>query len=492
MSDVSEIQVDDVPCLSGTLEDPVSGAWVAQVTARGDARTFARGDEVTLTLMGKARRGTVVQGGNPDLRNVLRIRGGAGKLGTVLEASDYSGVDLSYVVGDVLRSAGERVGDLSALRGVALAHWLRPAERASRALRRLLRLCPRGTYVRTLPDGSWCAQTPSWETVGASADSLRVQSWEAEDAVALYGDPDLIPEPGTSLSLLGGARRIDRVQWSWEEGSPAVRAVCWFRGSDPDGPRERLRASVAKIVWEVLAEDGAADFGRLYAGRVARDTSGDRCEVFFEDDRNRLRYVSDVRIRREVGDAVRWARGTRVLVGWDFGDERYPFALSASWSGGGGLVDRSTTFSGAVTFDGPIFRHRGTPSPLVAAVAPWIVDVEGDHRRVHDYGGGVPPTATPANPNVEDVQVTGNDLRMTVRFTVKNSPIPPGAPIVSVVYGQPWGASAPPTPVGFAANGAGLTFQATTATGTTVLLGSAAPTPGIPLGPSSVVVDSRG
>lgn len=420
MAEVSEVQLDDVPCLSGTVDVPLPGAWTAEVTARGGGETFPPGRRVTLTVLGVQRVGTVVNGGAPDLRNVVRIKGGAGTLGKVLEASDYEGRDLAYVVGDVLRSAGESVGDLTALRNVPLAHWIRPAERASRALRRLLRLTPAGTFVRVLPDGSWGAVTPSWGSSGKSADDLRVQNYEAEDAVALCGNADLVPEPGTSLDLLGEKRRIDRVQWTWEEEDPAIRAVCWFRREGAD-QRDRFRAGVAKIVWEVLAEDGAADFGRLYAGRIARDTSGSLCEVFFEDDRNRVQYASNVRIRREVGDAVKWARGTRVLVGWDFGDERYPFAISASWSGGGGLIDRATSFSGEVSFDGP------------------LVSVSRDLRAGHDLGGGAPPIVQgQGGPINAATYVAGADRRFLVQVVATNI-VPPGTPMFKATFARPWG-----------------------------------------------------
>lgn len=469
MADVSEVQIDDVPCLTGTLEDPITGAWTAEVTARGDVRSFVRGQEVTVTLLGQTRRGTVVNGGNPDLRNVLRIQGGAAKLGTTLDASDYQGRDLAYVVGDVLQAAGERTGDLSALRSVTLAHWLRPAEKASRALRRLLRLTPAGTFVRVLPDGSWGAIKPSWGSLG-DADAFRVQSWEAEDAVALFGTPDLIPSPGASLTVLGETRRVDRVQWTWEDFGE-VRAVCWFRGENSDA-RERFRAGVAKIVWEVLAEDGAADFGRLYAGRIARDTSGDRCEVFFEDDRNRVRYVSDVRIRREVGDVVKWKKGTRILVGWDFGDERYPFALSASWSGGGGLADRTTTFSGVVGFDGP------------------TVEVYQDLKANHDLGRGIPPVVQPQGIKGATL-ISGSDRRFAVQIVLDNV-VAPGQPLFRATFGRSWGLVLPMCTAQIVFPSLFATALGTLSTPSDVTVSHGAYPVSLPVGTYTVVVTTGG
>lgn len=443
----ADVRIDDVPSVSGDLHVPLGWAWTCDATARGDGRAFAAGDRVVLSFFGVERAGTVVAGGDGDLRNVVRIVGGAGKLPTILEASDYQGRGLDYVVRDVLRSAGEEVGDLSPLRAVTLARWLRPAERADRALHRLMRMAPEGVVLRPNAQGKWDAVRPTWEDLPPAWDQHRVGSWDAEDAAQFLAEAGRLPEPGRAMTFQGRSRRANRVQYVWDEAT--CRASVWFRPGDATA--DRFRAAVAKIARDVMLEDGAADFGRLYAGRIAKDSGDDGyVDVFFEDDRNRLRYASGCRVRREVGDTVRWARGTRVLVGWDFGDERFPFALSASWSGGGGLIDLTRKFSGTMTHDGPKHVVRGTALTgdlltVEGTVLPTKrhLKVKGDEEAEHVFAGGTAPTVATTNPVVTSVSVQqGGDRAFRVRFTT-NANQAGGVTLFTVTWGKPWLPAAP-------------------------------------------------
>lgn len=410
----TEVQIDDIPCLSGDIVVPLAWAWTADVTARADVADFAVGQVVTLTINGISRSGAVASVGKPDLLYVLRIVGGAGKLGTLLEATDYQGRGLDEVVGDVLKAAGETAGDLSALQSVSLQHWLRGAETAQRALHRLMRMAPAGVVLRVGRDGKWTAVKPDWTQVGEELRPLRVESYPAEDSVLLHALPDLDVEPGTSVLLLDEAKRVDRVQYRW--GGAQFTVELWFgSGDDQLG---RLREAIRTIVLDCLAEYRGPDYGRLYAGKVSKD-GGDngKVDVTFEDSFGRVKSVSQATVRREVGDTVKWKKDTRVLVGWEFGDESKPFAISASWAGNGGLIDKKTTAGNAtVELDGnsdDVIVNGGTKK--VARVSAGD-KVEKHGHTVSEFAGQFSLTAGPYT--VIGTIATANDSHDELEITV--------------------------------------------------------------------------
>lgn len=340
-TDVAEVAIDDTPCMEGDLIVPLAGAWTAQGVAFGPDGTknrFQPGQRVTLTVHGVRREGTVEFGGAPDLTNVLRVVGGADRMDALLEPTDYKGRDLAYVVGDVLRSAGETPGDLTQLRGVYLAHWTRAAERARLAVRRLMRLAPPGVVLRVAQDGSWVAVKPSWAVVGNALDGLRDNSFPSEDVVRFYVGDGVAPEPGSSINLFGAAQRVDRVQYAWERGD-GLRVLVWIRGDASEETVDRITLAQRDVIERLLAESRTFDYGRLYQGSIAVDGGADgQVDVNFVDDLRRVKSVSGARLLTVVGSAAVVKRGSRVAVGWLGGDARYPFALLGGWGGDGGLT----------------------------------------------------------------------------------------------------------------------------------------------------------
>lgn len=347
---VGEVQVDDVPCICGELITPGPGAWTALVVVQGNVSQFSPGQQVTLTMNGVSRVGTVNLGDDPDQKYFLRLVGGADKMDEVLDPTDYTGHSLDQIVADILEDAGETVGDLSALSTVTPQYWVRQQGPARRALQHALRLAPAGVYVRVDFDGSWVAVKPDWSVVGGPVDAKRVESFPAEDACMLYADTELNPDPLTSISFLGVNRKIDRCQYTWAQDQ--MRVLVWFRRDDFVG-EDRAYESIKAIVLRVLSEANEINFRGTYSARVSADSSGP-VDVFFEDDLQRIRFVKSAKIYSEVGQTVTLAKGTRVILGWLNGDERYPYVLASDWiDKAGGLKTLQTTADTSLTYKAP-------------------------------------------------------------------------------------------------------------------------------------------
>ncbi len=310
--------------MSGELTVPPSWCWTAEVTMSSVeiAEKFSVGQSVVLTVDGVDRRGTVQVVGDPDLRANLRIVGGANRLGTTLEPRDYRGQTLDRVVADALRDAGESVGDLTPYRSINLAHWSRARASAGYCLTRLARLAP-GIFLRPGSNGSWTAVKPSWANLGAY-DEWRAGSFPADRALLINVIDGNTPEPGTSITYQGVTFKVDQVQSIW--GTTNHQATLWEW--DDRSPLDRLHAPQQAIQRTLRAEDMVFDFSLPARGRLAK-TGGDNglVDVFVDDPLNRLTTLVDVPLFSATGEVVKLASGTKVRVGWLFGDERFPYAV---------------------------------------------------------------------------------------------------------------------------------------------------------------------
>lgn len=413
--------------LSGDAMEGLSGVWTADITCASPQGTFKKGDSVSMSLAGKTRVGTIVNVGDPELRSVIRVIGGKGRISdptVTLEPRDYKDFTLDRVVADVLRDAGEIPGDLSALATVPLAHWIRARTTPNLALKRLMRVAPDDVVLRADPDGSIRALRLTWPSYGPDLGTSRVAEWSAEDAMAVFVE-DGNYSPGVTVPVRGVQRRVARVQYLLES---EFRTVLWFDGGSGGG--DPMRDALEKITMETMAEYPDPDYRALYEARVVKVGSG-TVDVVFEDVSTRLRFKSGILIAPEVGDSVEWQRGTRVLVGWRYADERFPYVIPA-WTGGGGLVSVTRKFSGALTYDGPSNVFRGNPLPG----AP-LVKVQGDEQVEHDLSGGLPPVAITTNGSLTINSVSGGDRMFQVEFTTSSN-LPPLSPLFQVTFARPY------------------------------------------------------
>lgn len=221
----SEHSLSGVPVVRGNAVLPLEGAWTADlVLNQENASGFAPGTKVTLDLNGARRVGAVLRSSAPYNQLRVRVVAGAAKLATVLEPRDYRGRALDSLVADCLRDAGETPGNLARLAQVSAPHWTRVEESAARAVGRLRTLFPEDVLLRVSDAGQWVVETPTWPAVAATA--VQQGYLPTEDAVELATDSGDVA-PGTSVSVFGVTRRVDRVQYRIEPDS--FRAWCWLR-----------------------------------------------------------------------------------------------------------------------------------------------------------------------------------------------------------------------------------------------------------------------
>ncbi len=341
--------LDGIPTMTGSLTVPPCWCWTAEVTLSSVeiASKFKVGQSVVLSVDGIERRGTVRVTGDPDLRNGVRLVGGANKLSTMLEPRDYRGQTLDLVVADALRDAGEQVGDLTAYKSTNLAHWSRARAPAGYCLTRLARLAP-DVFLRVGTDGAWTAVRPTWKNLGAY-DDWRAEAFPAERAVMINVIGSNTPEPGTAITFLDTEFRVDRVKSSWLLNTHQALLWEW----DPTSPLDRLHAPQQIVQRNLRAEDMVFDFAVPARGRLAKaGGDGGLVDVFVDDPFNRLTTLVDVPLYSPTGEVVKLGIGTKVRVGWLFSDERFPYAVVDT----GDLTWSERTFTDHYSLVGPDIR----------------------------------------------------------------------------------------------------------------------------------------
>lgn len=149
--------------VSGTIFHPAQGAWTATLEINSDV---ALGGAQTIELPGLELKGYVVGGGVSVLRQHIRMVGGAGGLGKVVEGQAFNRATVRTVATYVLvQQAGETLASDSdaAVLDRQLEHYTVLSESAGKALEHLCESIATTWYVK--PDGSIRIGAPSWETV---------------------------------------------------------------------------------------------------------------------------------------------------------------------------------------------------------------------------------------------------------------------------------------------------------------------------------------
>lgn len=228
-------RAQDYPVVGGNLSIG-SGIWTSDLLLETETAP-AVGTTVSLVVGSTARVGTVVAAGEPYQQARCRVIGGAAKLKTVLEPSDYRGYLASDVLADILRSAGETVGDVSLL-DAYLSHWSRLKEPAYRAVQRLLRVAGMGADYgvqtawsdltwRVGRDGKINLYRDSWPTLTDDDEGIKVLGYSPTENVAELAVEDSQVEPGVSLDVFDVVRKVDRVTYTLSDDR--FRATCYLR-----------------------------------------------------------------------------------------------------------------------------------------------------------------------------------------------------------------------------------------------------------------------
>ncbi len=309
---MSEYKLNDNAVISGSIVLPQRGAWHADLVVDTDEApegevtlSIASGDD-TVELTGYARRKGLWQ-----LRATVRVVGGAGQLGTVIDPRYYTDTDVETVLGDLLRDAGETLSDTvsSDLRGVSLAKWTRKGGTAGAALDALARSL--GLPWRVLLDGTVWLGEDSWDAIDLEADVLNERPAQGIMLIATDSFPAGLL-PGKTFS----DRHVTGVEHTIEASK--TRATVYFEDAVPTDLAGIVKVLVAQAV-------EAHTWFRVFPGRVSEQDDDGTLQVELDD----ALYpgLTKVPVRTFVpGASVKIAEDARVHVLFEGGDPSKPCA----------------------------------------------------------------------------------------------------------------------------------------------------------------------
>lgn len=210
-----------VPVIRAVLALPRVGAWHADLEIDSeDASPF--GTQIALSIgdgalsfQGSARRGGAYGG-----RVLVRMVGGAGGLGKVLDSKAYRQIPARIPLSDILDGAGEKLSgtaDSGAL-GTELPFWSRPKGIAGIALANLL--AELSATWRVLADGTIWVGSETWPA--ATVSNVTVTHEAPDDGRIDFGSdlPSLLP--GTTFRDRKVSRAVHHLD------AKRVSTECWF------------------------------------------------------------------------------------------------------------------------------------------------------------------------------------------------------------------------------------------------------------------------
>lgn len=144
--------------VEGMIHLPRVGVWHADLTLEApgssQANTILSGP-AQVNLAGSAFAGTFGLNGSTKTDTIrARINGGAGGLGKLVQPKGYRGTTMKIVIGDILRTAGEKLSSTADAGVLAtnLPLWVAVQQPAGAALQSALQVM--GATWRVLPDGT--------------------------------------------------------------------------------------------------------------------------------------------------------------------------------------------------------------------------------------------------------------------------------------------------------------------------------------------------
>jgi hypothetical protein len=369
--------------LSGTLHMPRAGAWHGdfELDAQERLTGAANVDFDGLRFTGTVVRGDVVAG-----RGAARIVGGRGGLSKDVPALSYRNVQARMVIADLLSAVGEELASSSdeVLLSAQLDHWTRPQGAAGSALSKVVDTI--GGVWRVLADG----------TVWVGAESYPEQSVAHQplDPDPLQGAFAMAPvSPSLRPGVTFEGTRVSRVEHQIDGGK--LRTIYWAEEERPDGTpalRDRVKDQLSRFIRWVMRD---VTYHKLYPSQVQRQDASGLLDLLPDDESIRGTGTSGVQIRHGLpGCTVKVRPGARVLLGFENGDPRRPYA--ALWEEGD-IISVSLGFGGSrpvarigdtvSVFFPPTIPVSGTLSGApfsgvltITTAAPGIIDGSGNPK----------------------------------------------------------------------------------------------------------------
>ncbi len=316
------VHVNGIGVRTGTITMPLVGAWHMSAVLDSDLGVSA-GERVTVEIDGGAVLvGTVRRGGVATEIAEVQIVGGAGGMSNDIAPQHYSDPSARIVALDILAAAGETLSVTSdaALPTLTLPKWSRVASSCGAALDGLLVAI--GMTWRVLDDGTVFIGTDTFAELVLPVETELIDEARST-ARQIYADDTLAARPGRTINGVRAALVVHSI-------SPdAFRTDVWPVREASRETSDPIRAAFTGAVQRIMRR---VDYFALYPARVVSQ-SGSDLTLDVQPDRDTIPPMSKVPIRTFAPDIeIRLSPGARVLVGFEEGDPRKPYA--ALWQSG--------------------------------------------------------------------------------------------------------------------------------------------------------------
>ena len=362
---------------------PREGAWHCAFELDGDKPLSGKLTikDSGLEFVGFVRRSDAVAG-----RVRVEAVGGNGGLSKVIDAKSYESSPLSIALKDILDAAGEALdpaSDASVL-GTQLDHWQRTKDTAGIAIKTLLE--PTGATWRVTSAGKvWVGK----ETYPKQkiADALELDRDGIQGCFTIATDRMEL-RPGVTFD----GRKVGRVEHHIqpnERGVATLRTIYWVEDDSGLSFSDRLKADLAAFIRWVTRD---TRYHRSYACSVQGQDASGLLDLYPDDESIRGSGTSKVPIKHGLpGVKVKVSVGSRVMMNFENGDPRKPFA--SLWDNGGTQIEISVGAS-------PLNNARqgdmiALTIPVVPAAPPAGAGFLIAPTAVQPPGTPAPPTAIP-------------------------------------------------------------------------------------------------
>lgn len=209
------ITIENQPVLSATISMPRNGAWYAE--AQTSSQEPLSG-VVSISDESSTFSGTVSSGGVFGARNHVRVVGGRGGLGQVIQPRHYRSATIGKILGDICDDCGETKSTfiVPTLSFQRLSYWARPVGTGGTALANLADHLD--AVWRVLPNGSVWLGDPGF-ALAAPSDFAVLSRSPFENSYTVAID-DLSLHVGMSQS----AGQIQRIEYTIDTH---MRAKYW-------------------------------------------------------------------------------------------------------------------------------------------------------------------------------------------------------------------------------------------------------------------------
>jgi len=344
---VSDLEINDIACLSARISFPRIGRWTADLMVdteeeiTGAARIVSGDGALDLT-------GTVQHGGVYAAYASVRVVGGAGGLDQEVTPVYYSSSPLRVPLTALLAATGERLSPRSdsAILSRFVPAWVRTRSLGGALLASLMDVA--GADWRVLDDGTIWVGTDTYPDVvvdPVEVDTLHTNP--SEDHTILTGTPIPPVRPGMTFE----GHRVAYVEYHLGENVPAGAELdVWYERDN--ATTDRVRSALSALIRH---ETRGTDYHKLFLARVLSQ-SGNKVDV--SPDSGRLPTLSGVPLFGFApGIEATVTPGSKVLVAFSDGDPSKPVALPA-WESGSTIgvpVKRCGVLSGtAPSSGGPV------------------------------------------------------------------------------------------------------------------------------------------